>query len=119
MYSPRRAETLLDRNSYRPSRLDPYEATYAILNGSRILHSIETHNVVLSTREAGTWALDYLAERWHPVVHAALRAYDERATPADVVLLATDMADFIATLRERLPATDGSAPDARPRWSGY
>ena len=98
---------------------DPYEAAYAILNGSRILHSIETHNVVLSKREAGTWALDYLSERWHPALGAALRAYDERASPADVELLATEMAQFIAAVRERLPLTDESAPEARPRWSGY
>jgi hypothetical protein len=63
---------------------DPYEAAYAILNGSRILHSSETHNVVLSKREAGTWALDCLPERWGPALSAALRAYDEWATPSDV-----------------------------------
>ena len=108
----------IERHVHEGDR-DPYEAAYAILNGSRILHSIETHNVVLSKREAGTWALDYLPERWHPAVHAALRAYDERAIPADVELLATEMAHFIATVRERLPATAESARDARPRWSGY
>ena len=32
---------------------DPYEATYAMLNGSRILHSVETHNVAISKRAAG------------------------------------------------------------------
>ena len=98
---------------------DPYEAAYAILNGSRILHSVETRNVVLSKREAGTWVLEYLPERWHPAVAAALRAYDERATPADVELLASEMAHFIATVRERLPASDESPRDGRPRWSGY
>ena len=98
---------------------DPYEASYAILNGSRILHSIETRDVVLSKREAGAWALGHLPDRWQPAVNAALRAYDERATPADVELLAAEMADFVVTVRERLPATDESTPDARPRWSGY
>jgi hypothetical protein len=97
---------------------DPYEASYAILNGSRILHSIETHNVALSKREAGTWALDRLPGRWHPVAHAALRAYDERASPADVELLAAEMAHFVAMVRQRLPATDESRRDAPPRWSG-
>lgn len=97
----------------------PYEAAYAILNGSRILHSIETHNVVLSKREAGTWALENLPERWHPAVGAALRVYDEQASGADVELLASDMADFVATVRQRLPASDESRRDARPRWSGY
>ena len=98
---------------------DPYEASYAILNGSRILHSIETHNVVLSKREAGTWALGHLPEPWHPVIDAALRAYDERATSADGDLLAARMAEFIASVRERLQATDRPSPDALPRWSGY
>jgi hypothetical protein len=98
---------------------DPYEAAYAILNGSRILHSVATHNVVLSKREAGTWALEHLPERWHPGVSAALRAYDEQATPADVELLAAEMARFVAMVRERLPMTDGSRRGGRPRWSGY
>jgi hypothetical protein len=98
---------------------DPYEAAYAMLNGSRILRSIETRDVALSKREAGTWALDHLSERWQPALRAALRAYDERATPADVELLATEMADFVAMVRERQPATDASSPDGLPRWSGY
>ena len=33
-----------------------YEATYAILNGSRILHSFQTGDVAISKREAGAWA---------------------------------------------------------------
>ena len=98
---------------------DPYEAAYAILNGSRIIHAVETHNVVRSKREAGTWALNHLPERWKPAIRAALRAYDERANPVDVELLAADMAEFIAAVRHRLPAIDVSPPDARPRWSGY
>jgi hypothetical protein len=35
---------------------DPYEATYAFLNGSRIVRGIETGDVVISKREAGPWA---------------------------------------------------------------
>jgi hypothetical protein len=97
---------------------DPYEAAYAILNGSRILHSLETRNVVLSKREAGAWALHHLPERWHPAISAALRAYDERATPADVDLLAAEMAHFVAMVRELLPITNQSRRNARPRWSG-
>ena len=108
----------IERHVHEGDR-DPHEAAYAILNGSRILHSIETHNVVLSKREAGMWALDHLPERWHPAIGAALRAYDERATPADVELLASEMADFIAAVRERLPVSDESPRDGRPRWSGY
>ena len=50
---------------------DPYEATYAFLNGSRILHSVETQNVAISKRAAGTWALEHLPDRWHPALTAA------------------------------------------------
>jgi hypothetical protein len=98
---------------------DPYEAAYAILNGSRVLHSLETHDVVLSKREAGIWALDRLPHRWHATIRAALHAYDERTSPQEVALLAADMAPFIAMVRERLPATDRDDSEAGPRWSGY
>jgi hypothetical protein len=98
---------------------DPYEAAYAILNGSRILHALQTHNVVLSKREAGIWALDHLPDRWHPAIHAAHRAYDEQATTQDVELLAVDMAPFVVMVRQRMPAKEGQSPDAVPRWSGY
>jgi hypothetical protein len=96
---------------------DPYEASYAILNGSRILRTLETHDPVLSKREAGAWALEHLPGRWLPALQAALRAYDERATPDDARLLASEMAPFVATVRDQLPATRDA--DAIPRWSGY
>jgi hypothetical protein len=83
---------------------DPYEATYAFLNGSRIVHAIETGDVVLSKREAGPWALEHLPDRWHPALHAAMRAYDRRATPEDEALLAQEMGPFVAMVRERLSA---------------
>jgi hypothetical protein len=98
---------------------DPFEASYAILNGSRILHALETGNVAISKRAAGTWALEHLPERWHAVVQAATRAYDGKAASDDVELLATEMAPFVAFVRERLPATAGQPADALPRWSGY
>jgi hypothetical protein len=98
---------------------DPYEASYAILNGSRILHSIETRNAALSKRAAGTWALEHLPARWHPAIRAADRAYDGRANNEEVELLAAEMGPFVAMVRERLPAHDGRSPEAIPRWSGY
>jgi hypothetical protein len=67
---------------------DAYEATYALLNGSRILHSITTHNVAISKRAAGTWALEHLPARWHPALTAATRAYDGRPADGDAPLLA-------------------------------
>jgi hypothetical protein len=96
---------------------DPYEATYALLNGSRILHALETGSVALSKRAAGIWALEHLPDRWHPPLQAALRSYDGKATPDDPAFLAAEMAPFIAFVRERLPS-DRPA-DELPRWSGY
>ena len=99
---------------------DPYEATYAILNGSRIVHSIQTQNVAISKHEAGEWALDHLPARWHAALRAAARAYSGKATSQDITLLATEMAPFVAMVRERLPAAaDEPAAKGSPRWSGY
>jgi hypothetical protein len=82
---------------------DPYEAAYAILNGSRIVHSFETRDVVLSKRAAGQWALAHLPPPWHNALHAAIRAYDGQATPDDSERLAREMGQFVAMVRERLP----------------
>ena len=97
---------------------DSYEATYAILTGSRILHALATRDVVMSKRAAGTWALERLPVRWHNVLHAALRSYDGQGTRSDEQLLAAEMSPFVSFVREDLPAID-RAGDAHPRWSGY
>jgi hypothetical protein len=96
---------------------DPYEATYALLNGSRILWSLETRGVVISKRAAGEWALEHLPARWGGALTAAIRTYDGRPADTDAARLAAEMAEFVAFVRERLPATDRPA-DALPRWSG-
>jgi hypothetical protein len=82
---------------------DPYEAAYAMLNGSRIVYGIETRNVVISKRAAGAWATRHLADRWHEAVRAAGRAYDGVATPEDIEVLRTAMPPFVAMVRQRLP----------------
>lgn len=82
---------------------DPYEATYAFLNGSRIVRALETEDVSISKREAGPWGLEHLPDRWRPALGAALRAYDHRATSDDESLLAREMAPFVAMVRERIP----------------
>lgn len=81
---------------------DPYEATYAVLNGSRILHALETRHAAISKGEAGAWALQTLPDRWHPLLRAAISNYDGQATPVDIQLLATDMAPFVAMVRDRI-----------------
>jgi hypothetical protein len=98
---------------------DPDEATYALFNGSRILHALETGNVAISKHAAGAWALEQLPARWQPALRAAARVYAGRAEPDDAALLAAEMAPFVAMVRERLPAPEEPTPEARPRWSGY
>jgi hypothetical protein len=55
---------------------------------------------------------------WHPALDAAGRAYDGMATSEDEERLASEMAPFVAMVRERLPAVTPRSDDA-PRWSGY
>lgn len=93
------------------------EATYAILNGSRILRTLATRDPAISKRSAGEWALERLPVRWHPVLRAAGRAYDGQASSEDTELLATEMGQFVAMVRERLPSA--IATEGHPRWSGY
>jgi streptomycin 3"-adenylyltransferase len=93
---------------------DPYEATYAVFNGSRILHTLETRDAAISKREAGVWALEHLPDRWHPLLRAAIQNYDGRATPEDVELLASGMAPFVATVRLALVSYSEGAPQPDP-----
>lgn len=98
---------------------DPYEATYAFLNGSRILRAVETGDVAISKRLAGRWGLEHLPARWHAVLGAAARAYEGQATSEDADLLASEMAPFVAMVRERLPTATPRDEAGQPRWSGY
>ena len=97
---------------------DPFEATYAILNGSRILRAIETGDVGISKRSAGRWALEHLPVRWHDALRAAGRTYDGHPAGGDADELAREMAPFVAMVRERLPASTPRTDEAMPRWSG-
>jgi Domain of unknown function (DUF4111) len=97
---------------------DPFEATYAIWNGSRILYAISTGDVAISKRSGGMWAVEHLPERWHEAIDAAGRAYDGEATPRDEEVLRDTMAAFVVMVREHLPLVDPRAPGERPRWAG-
>ena len=66
----------LERHVYEGDAADPYEATYAIFNGCRILRTLETGSPVISKRSAGEWGLANLPPRWHDAIHAAGRSYD-------------------------------------------
>jgi hypothetical protein len=78
---------------------DPYESSYALLNGSRIFYSIQERNVVISKRDAGSWALDHLPPKWHAPIHAAGRAYDGESTDEDAKVLREAMVPFVKMLR--------------------
>ena len=98
---------------------DPYEATYAVLTGSRILHAMATRNVAISKAAAGSWALEHLSDRWHAALRAALRTYSGSASPGDAELLASEMAPFVSFVRGHLPPGQDRPSGALPRWSGY
>jgi hypothetical protein len=98
---------------------DPYEASFALLNGSRVLRAVDTGDVVISKRAAATWALEHLPERWHPALRAAERSYLGRPEPGDHELIAAEQGPFVAYVREQLRWPDQRPADALPRWSGY
>jgi hypothetical protein len=106
----------LERHVYEGDANDPYEATYAILNGCRILHTLETGSPVISKRSAGAWGLENLPERWHDVIKAAERSYDGGASAEDNEILRVTMAPFVDMLGERLPRARARRPGP-PRWS--
>jgi hypothetical protein len=97
---------------------DPFEATYALLNGSRILHAVETGNVAISKAAAGAWAQEHLPARWRSALDAARRSYTGAATQSDTALLAAEMAPFVEFVRQRLPLAEPRPAGELPRWSG-
>jgi Domain of unknown function (DUF4111) len=106
----------IERHVFEGDSADPYEATYAIWNGCRILYTLETGSPVISKRSAGAWGREHLAESWHTPIEAAGRSYDGEADDADVELLRLNMAPFVAMVRERLPISE-PRPPGPPRWS--
>lgn len=105
-----------ERHVYEGDAGDPYEATYAILNGCRILYAVETGSPVISKRSAGAWGLENLPLRWHGAIHAAGRSYDGAASAEDIETLRVTMAPFVDMVRQRLPRTKWRPPGP-PRWS--
>jgi hypothetical protein len=106
----------LERHVAEGDASDPYEATYAILNGCRVLRTLETGDPVISKRSAGDWGLANLPSTWHDAIRAGRRSYDGKASTEDLELLRQSMPEFIAYVREHLPAAP-SRRAARPRWS--
>jgi hypothetical protein len=105
----------LERHVYEGAAADPFEATYTIFNGCRILRTLETGSPVISKRSAGDWGLANLPPRWHEAIHAAGRSYDGAASPEDNEVLRETMAPFVEMVRQRLPAKQHRS--GAPRWS--
>ena len=96
---------------------DPFEATYAFLNGSRILRALGTGDVAhlqANGRPCGRSSISPTAGTRSSVLQAVPTMASETAEDAN--LLAREMAPFVAMVRQRLPTerTDGEPP----RWSG-
>ncbi len=106
----------LERHVHEGDADNPYEATYAILNGCRILYTLVTGSPVISKRSAGAWALEHLPRRWHDAIRAAGRSYDGAAIAEDEKELNVTMAPFVEMVRQRLPARK-RRPTGPPRWS--
>jgi hypothetical protein len=106
----------LERHVVEGDAADPFEATYGILNGCRILRTIATGSPVISKQSAGAWGLEALPSRWHPAIQAARRSYDGVATAGDVRVLAEAMPPFIEAVRGRL-GVPASGSRSSPRWS--
>jgi hypothetical protein len=106
----------LERHVYEGDNADPYEATYAMWNGSRILYTLATGSPVISKRSAGAWALANVPERWHAALHAAARSYDGVATAEDEQLLRETMPAYVAMVRAALPLRKPRPPEQPPRW---
>jgi hypothetical protein len=108
----------LERHVAAGDATDPYEATYAIGNGARILYALATGDPVISKRSAGAWALRSLPQGWRPVIEAAERAYDGHATPADRVVLRDQMGPFVAMVRDELGRRRQKPRDRRTQREG-
>jgi hypothetical protein len=106
----------LERHVHEGDASDPFEATYGLLNGCRILRTLETGSPVISKRSAGIWGIEHLPQRWHAAIDAAIRSYDGAASPEDTEVLRVAMAPFVDMARQRLPATE-PRPPGPPRWS--
>ena len=107
----------LERHVHEGDAADPYEATYAVCTGCRVLYALATGSPVVSKRSAAAWGRANLPERWHAAIDAAGRAYDGAASPEDHELLRRTMPSFVEMVRGHLPLSKPRAPGQLPRWS--
>jgi hypothetical protein len=81
----------------------PEATAFGILNASRILYSITTHDAVLSKYQAAEWALSELPTQWHEAIAAAQRWYAHDAHDGDEHLLAAECERFVEYVRRSAP----------------
>ena len=107
----------LERHVYEGDAADPAEAAYGLLNGCRILFTLDTGSPVISKQDAGAWGLEHLPTAWHGPLAAARRVHGGRASARDADVLQEALRPFVELVRRLLPATE-PRPPGPPRWSG-
>jgi len=79
---------------------------FCVLNLCRLIYSFQTRDVVVSKRASGAWAYDAFPE-WRPLVEAATKSYDRRATTGDEELLQSEVRRFFDFACGRIRASLG------------
>jgi hypothetical protein len=74
---------------------------YCVLNLCRLMYSFDTRDVVVSKRASAGWAYDAFPE-WRPLIEAARKSYDRRATTRDKELLKSEVKRFFDFACERI-----------------
>ena len=74
---------------------------YCVLNLCRLMYSFDTRDVVVSKRASAGWAYDAFPE-WRPLIEAARKSYDRRATKRDKELLESEVKSFFDFACERI-----------------
>jgi len=77
---------------------------YCVLNLCRLMYSFDTRDVVVSKRASAGWAYDAFPE-WRPLIEAARKSYDRRATTRDKELLKSEVQSFFDFACEHIRAS--------------
>ena len=88
---------------YVERHLADYPA-YCVLNLCRLMLSYGTGDVVLSKRGSAAWTC-HTCPAWRPLIEAARRSYDRRATAHDRELLQSEVRQFFDFASERIAET--------------
>jgi hypothetical protein len=97
---PELVDALEGELDYVEKHLTDYPA-YCVLNLCRLIYSFTSRDVVVSKRAAARWADETLPE-WHPLIQAAWRSYERRATERDEEHLRYEVNRFFRFACERI-----------------